>query len=93
MKTPEGYEKAEIDKHLESIGAWYCCPTTFGYGPSGTPDRIVCLHGKLIGIEVKRPGREPTTIQKRRMAAIRDAGGIAIWGTAEKVLREFSALI
>ena len=88
MKTPEAKEKAEIDKYLKSIGAWYCSPTTFGFGPSGAPDRVVCLNGVCIGIEVKREGKNPTPIQVRRMQQIREAGGIAIWGTAKKVLSE-----
>ena len=88
MMTPEGREKKAIDKYLKSINAWYCCPTTFGFGPSGVPDRIVCLNGRLIGIEVKREGKKPTPIQERRMKAIREAGGIAVWGTAEKVIEE-----
>ena len=33
---------------------------------------------------------EPTPIQERRMAEIRAAGGLAFWGTAEKVLKEFN---
>jgi hypothetical protein len=92
VKTPEGYEKSDVDKFLKSIGAWYCCPTTFGYGPSGTPDRVVCHNGKFISLEIKREGKGPTVLQNRRMEAIVAAGGIAIWGTAEKVIAELKAL-
>ncbi len=90
MKTPEAYEKAEICKYLDSIGAWYCKPATYGFGKSGVPDIIACLHGEFFAIEVKREGKAPTTLQKRRMDEIRDAGGVAFWGTAEKVIVELA---
>ena len=86
MKTPESFEKAEICKYLDSIGAWYFKPMMTGFGKAGVPDIIVCLNGRFIGIEVKREGKEPTTIQDRRMQEIRLAGGQAIWGTAQKVI-------
>ena len=88
MRTPESIEKAEIDSFLKSIGAYFISPATYGYGASGTPDRVCCLGGKFIGIEVKREGKEPTPIQERRMSEIRRAGGVTFWGTAEKVIGE-----
>ncbi len=88
MKTPEGYEKDEICKYLDSLGAWYCKPHMTGYGKSGVPDIVACIGGEFIGIEVKREGKEPTTIQERRMKEIRLAGGQVIWGTAQKVILE-----
>lgn len=88
MRTPEGREKADIDKYLKSIGAYVAKPATFGYGESGTSDRICCIRGRFVSIEVKREGKEPTALQERRMAAVRLAGGVAMWGTAEKVIGE-----
>ena len=86
MKTPEGYEKAEIKKYLDSIGAWYFSPYMAGYGKSGVPDIVACLDGKFIAIEVKREGKEPTVLQTRMIEEIAKAGGLATWGTAEKVI-------
>ncbi len=93
MKTPEAYEKAEICKYLDSIGAWYCKPATYGYGKSGTPDIIVCIRGAFISIEVKREGKDPTKIQMRRIEEITESGGIALWGTAEKVLKSIKGFV
>ena len=90
MRSPEGYEKAEIDAFLKSIGAYVVTVTTFGYGGSGAPDRVCCLGGRFVGIEVKREGKEPTAIQDRRMSEIRKAGGVAFWGTSEKVIGEMN---
>jgi hypothetical protein len=47
----------------------------------------------MFAIEVKRPGKEPTPIQWRRLNEIEAAGGKGFWGTAEKVIREFEAWI
>lgn len=88
MRTPEGYEKDAIGKYLASINAWYFKPYMTGYGKSGIPDIVACLHGVFIGIEVKREGKEPTKLQERRMEEIRLAGGFACWGTADKVIAE-----
>lgn len=88
VKTPEAYEKAEIDKYLKSIGAYNAKPATYGYGVSGECDRLVCIAGWFVGIEVKREGKEPTPLQQRRIANIRLASGEAFWGTAAKVIPE-----
>lgn len=91
MRTPEAAEKADIDRHLKQTGAWFCSPATFGYGRSGVPDRIGCHRGRFFSIEVKREGKEPTTLQKRRLKEVAEAGGLAFWGTAEKVVPELIA--
>lgn len=92
MHSPEWFEKRDIDKYLESIGAYVVKPATFGQGKSGVPDRVCCIKGRFIGIEVKRPGKKPTPIQGRRMAEIRAVGGDAVWGTAEKVIGELKVM-
>jgi len=92
MRSPEGHEKQAIKKYLDSIGAWYFSPYMAGFGKSGVPDIVCCLNGKFIGIEVKRDGKVPTVIQNRTMEEISAVGGIAIWGTAEKVIAELGCL-
>ena len=98
MKTPESYEKAEIDVFLKSLGperCWWFNPYTAGFGKSGVGDKIVCLVGAFWSIEVKRPGKDPTMIQLRRMNEVRAAGGHAVAGTAEvviQVLRDWLAV-
>lgn len=88
MKTPEGYEKAEIDKYLKSIGAYVAKPATFGYGASGLSDRLVCIDGYFWAIEAKREGKEPTSLQAKRLDEVLHAGGETAWGTAIKVISE-----
>ena len=91
MRTPESKEKATIAKYLKEAGAWFCRPATFGYGASGVPDIIGCWEGKFFSIEVKREGKQPTALQLKRMKEIRNVGGLAFWGTAEKVVPELQA--
>ena len=98
MKTPEFYEKQEIETFLKGLGptvAWWINPRTGGYGASGAGDKVVCLCGAFWNIEVKRPGKQPTAIQYRRMKEVREAGGHAVAGTAEvviQVLRDWLAV-
>ena len=86
MKTPESYEKDEICKYLVSQAAWFFRPFMSGYGKAGVPDIVCCINGKFVSIEVKREGKEPTALQEARMKEIREAGGFACWGTAERVI-------
>lgn len=91
MRTPEAYEKAEIDRHLKDIGAYVVKPATYGFGVSGTPDRVCCYEGRFFAIEVKREGKQPTISQWERIEEVKIAGGKAFWGTAKKVIAEIEA--
>lgn len=102
MRGPEFYEKAAIKKHLDSYApaVWYFMPYMAGYGKGGVPDIVGCCYlgeafscGAMFAIEVKRPGKEPTSLQYRRMRGIEAAGGKTFWGTAAKVIPEFEAWI
>lgn len=89
MKTPEWYEKQAIDAFLKKLGperVYFFKPFMMGYGKSGVPDYCVCITGAFWSFEVKRPGKEPTAIQKRRMEEVQHAGGHAVAGTAEAVI-------
>mgnify|MGYP001590960628 CR=1 FL=1 len=53
--------------------------------PPGTPDILACSPGgKFIGIEVKKPGKEPTELQHKTLEKICDLGGIGLWATSLK---------
>jgi len=86
MRTLEKVEKDILDKYLKKIGAYVVKPATYGYGESGHSDRIICYRGRFCSTEVKRPGKEPTKLQWRRIEAVHKAGGVALWGTAEKII-------
>lgn len=88
MKTPESIEKDAIKDYLRSIGAYFVITTLVGYGKSGNSDILACIDGRFWSIEVKREGKEPTEIQAARVNEVQAAGGMATWGTAEKVIGE-----
>lgn len=75
--TPEGKVKREVKKVLADLGAYYTMPVTGGYGASGAPDFLVCYAGIFFGIECKAGDNKPTELQKRNLAAISKAGGLA----------------
>lgn len=78
--TPEGRVKAQVKKLLESVGAYYFMPVSNGMGRVGIPDFIVCYRGRYYALETKAPGKRHNTTpnQKRELAAIIAAGGVAL---------------
>ena len=70
---------SQIKNYLKTKGAY--CEKIFGGGfqSAGIPDIIACYRGYFVAIEVKSPtgkGRA-SDIQKLKIKAIRDAGGVA----------------
>ncbi len=45
----------------------------------GVPDRIICGRGRVVFLEIKRPGNEPTRIQLYELKLLREAGMTAQW--------------
>ena len=94
MMTPEGFVKKDVRKYLKGMGVYFFSNSTFGYGGSGQPDITCCMGGRFVGIEVKAEGKVPTTKQQQRLAAIRRAGGIGIWGDSlERVIEELKTAL
>lgn len=69
-------EKPAIE-FAESRG-WYQCKIT---SPSkrGIPDRFLARRGRIILVEFKRPGKEPTAQQAVRHKELRDHGVEVHW--------------
>lgn len=86
--TPEGKVKREVTRYLDEVGAYYFFPVTGGYGRSGVPDIVACIHGKFVGIECKAGDNQPTALQVKNLKAIRSAGGLSFCVNSVKVLRE-----
>lgn len=76
--TPEGKVKKKVLEMLTANGAYYCMPVTGGYGRSGVPDIIACLHGKFLAVECKAGKGKTTALQEKALADIQKAGGSAI---------------
>ena len=70
---------SQIKNYLKTKGAY--CEKIFGGGfqSAGIPDIIACYRGYFVAIEAKSPtgkGRA-SDIQKLKIRAIREAGGVA----------------
>jgi Holliday junction resolvase len=76
--TPERKVKNKVVALLKAKGAYYFFPTTYGMGRSGVPDVVCCFKGRFLGIECKAGTNKPTELQKRELAAIEAAGGVAV---------------
>lgn len=75
--TPEAKVKKRVREILKEMGAYYAMPMGTGYGNAGTPDFLVCIEGRFVGIECKANGNKPTALQLHNMMQIRKAGGFA----------------
>lgn len=71
----EATVKRAVEKVLKEAGAYFIKATSDQ--AAGTPDLLVCYHGRFVAMELKRPGEQPTRIQAYRMAQIEQAGGYA----------------
>ena len=91
MHTPEWFEKKAVKEYLDGIKAWYFSPYMAGFGKAGVPDIIACINGTMWGLEIKRDDRKPTKLQSMRIAEIRQAGGQATYGPADKVIADIEA--
>src|SRR5690625_7163871 len=77
--------KARVKRALAKFGAWYTMPYQAGFSQAGVPDFLVCLRGRLIGIETKFDKNRPTPLQHRQLADIRRAGAHAFVVNETKV--------
>jgi hypothetical protein len=76
--TPEKKVKDAVKKILNAHGAYYFSPVTGGFGTSGVPDIVACIHGKFVGIETKAGKGKPTALQEKNLMNIMNTGGIAV---------------
>jgi pantoate kinase len=76
--TPEAKVKKQIRAILDAHGVYYAMPIGTGYGNSGVPDFLCCVHGKFLAIEAKAGRGKTTALQDEHIARIRAAGGLAM---------------
>lgn len=61
---------------LDQFGVWFFSPQAGPYGRAGIPDRIACVDGRFVGIEVKADRtKKPTKLQVQCMEKIEASGG------------------
>lgn len=71
---------------LEEVGAYSV--KLVAVNRAGVPDILVCIDGKFVGIEVKRPGKEATPLQFHHLRRIEEAGGVAFVAHGVDEVRE-----
>lgn len=64
----------KIIKALKQHGYWVLKVHGGPMQKSGIPDILACRNGRLLAIEVKRPGGRVTAIQRKRLAELEAAG-------------------
>jgi hypothetical protein len=85
VMTPERRVKVKVRKVLDKVGAYYVMPVTGGYGNSGAPDFLVCMHGHFVGVECKAGKNTTTPLQKKNLHQLSQAGGTALVVNDENV--------
>ncbi len=68
----EGSIEEYLVKQVKARGGM--APKWTSPGLAGVPDRLVILHGYVIGVELKRPGKVPRALQVKVHKKLRAAG-------------------
>lgn len=61
-----------LKRYVEKLGG--LCWKFVSPGTDGVPDRIVLLNGRVIFVELKRPGETPRPLQLKRHRQLRALG-------------------
>ena len=90
MSTEQQIQTSVI-KYLESIGCYVIKVVTAN--KSGVPDLHVCIQGRWLSIEMKKPGFLNTLspLQKFNLDSIVKAGGLALVATSVTQVQDFLA--
>ena len=77
-KKPETIFGERVDRDLvEAFGKGIFIENIQQVTKSGSPDRLVCLRGKFVALELKVKEGKPSKIQLLKLARIERAGGFA----------------
>lgn len=76
--TPHAKLRKEITDWLTSIGAWWMCTNSQGYGRKGIPDILACVGGAFVAVEVKVKPDKPSAWQTRELNGVEKAHGESV---------------
>lgn len=88
-KKPRKVREKDVEKKgnkWAKAHGWYQRKWT-SPGHRGVPDRIYVKNGVVVFFEWKRPGEEPTALQKDEIALLRAHGANAYWGDSVESLK------
>ena len=77
----------ERQVRLEAIAAGWLVRKLMSPGHSGFPDRLFAKNGKIVFIELKKPGEKPRPRQLNEIAALMHAGVHAAWSDSIEDVR------
>lgn len=78
MATPEGLVTKQIlEWSTTQPGTWLVKIHASGMQGRGIPDILGVANGRMVALEVKRPGGKPTRIQQYRIDKLRQLGAVA----------------
>lgn len=80
---------AKVIATAKASGWWAGKLHTNAYGIAGMPDVMAIRNGHVAFLEVKRPGEEPTKVQRHRMRQLAEAGASVTWVTSAGEARAF----
>lgn len=76
--TEEGRFQARVKAWLEKYDVYDIKQNASALSKTGVPDRISCIHGLFIGIEIKKNDEEEASpLQQHNIKQIKDNGGVA----------------
>lgn len=76
--TEEGRFQARVKKWLEEQDVYDVKQNASALSKTGVPDRLDCIHGLFIGIEIKKNDKEEASpLQQHNIKQIKDNGGVA----------------
>ena len=78
--TREAAVRRQVVTYLKSLAprvAYRSNPAS-PFATAGDPDLFACVNGRLVCIELKRPGEHPTPVQVRRLATWAAAGAVVV---------------
>ena len=76
MKKPETKFREKVDAFLDSIWAWH--ESIQQKAIRGTPDKLCCIHGKFVALELKASEKATITVlQRHKLKEIFENGGYA----------------
>lgn len=79
MKPPirESTVEKKIKEYAERCGC--LCYKFSSPGNTSVPDRIICYQGRVLFLELKRPGARPTLKQFHTINKMQEHGLLATW--------------
>jgi hypothetical protein len=77
MPKPESVFRAKVRKFLKTLSHTVVFSVQ-QISLNGTPDMLLCVHGKFVALELKSRGGRVTPLQQLKLDEVRRARGVSI---------------